>query len=127
MAMIPAINEPSVREDPAFMHPKIDWREAQDAHIFKVDVPGLTKEEVKVEVEDGRILQISGERTPEKVGKDDKWHRAERSVGKFFRRFRLPENAKMDQVKATLENGVLTVVIPKEKKEHKVKTIPVSG
>uniref|UniRef100_A0A7C9A194 SHSP domain-containing protein n=1 Tax=Opuntia streptacantha TaxID=393608 RepID=A0A7C9A194_OPUST len=127
MAMIPAVNEPSVKEDPAFMHPKIDWRETQDAHIFKVDVPGLTKEEVKVEVEDGRILRISGERTPEKVGKHDKWHRVERSVGKFFRRFRLPENAKMDQVKATLESGVLTVIIPKEKKERKVKTIPVSS
>ncbi|GFP86331.1 17.6 kDa class i heat shock protein 3 [Phtheirospermum japonicum] len=59
--------------------------------------PGLKKEEVKVEVEDGNVLQISGERSGEKEEKNDKWHRVERSSGKFLRRFRLPENAKLDE------------------------------
>ncbi|KAF3454620.1 hypothetical protein FNV43_RR05068 [Rhamnella rubrinervis] len=83
-------------------------------HVFKADVPGLRKEEVKVEVEDDRVLQIRGERNVEKEDKNDTWHRVERSSGKFMRRFRLPENAKMDQIKAGMENGVLTVTVPKE-------------
>ncbi|KAG6516278.1 hypothetical protein ZIOFF_026733 [Zingiber officinale] len=75
-----------------------------------------------------RVLQISGERTKEQEEKKDKWHRVERSSGKFLRRFRLPENAKVDQVKASMENGVLTVTIPKEEvKKPEVKSIEISG
>lgn len=96
--------------------------------MFKADVPGLKREEVKVEVEEGRILQISGEKSKEKEEKNDKWHRVERSSGKFLRRFRLPENAKMDQIKASMENGVLTVTVPKEdEKKPEVKSIDISG
>jgi HSP20 family protein len=52
----------------------------------------------------------------------------ERSSGKFVRKFRLPENAKMDQVKAAMENGVLTVTVPKEEiKKPQVKSIEISG
>ncbi|KAF4349447.1 hypothetical protein G4B88_026227 [Cannabis sativa] len=89
---------------------------------------GLKKEEVKVEVEDDRVLHISGERNVEKEDKNDTWHRVERSSGKFMRRFRLPENVKMDQIKAAMENGVLTVTVPKEEvKKPDVKSIEISG
>ncbi|KAL6518126.1 hypothetical protein OROMI_033827 [Orobanche minor] len=98
----------------ALANARIDWKETQESHVFKVDVPGLKKEEVKVEVEDGSILLISGERSKEQEEKNDRWHRVERSSGKFLRRFRLPENAKLDAVKAAMENGVLTVMVPKE-------------
>ncbi|KAI3458634.1 hypothetical protein Pfo_015297 [Paulownia fortunei] len=118
----------SARETSAVANTRIDWRETPEAHVFKADLPGLKKEEVKVEVEDGRILQISGERSKEQEEKTDTWHRVERSSGKFLRRFRLPENAKMDQVKATMDNGVLTVVVPKaEEKKPEVKAIDISG
>ena len=118
----------SARETTAIADARIDWKETPEAHVFKVDVPGLKKEEVKVEVEDGTILQISGERSKEQEEKNDKWHRVERSSGKFLRRFRLPENAKMDQVKAAMENGVLTVMVPKEEvKKPEVKAIDISG
>lgn len=110
------------------MNTNIDWKETADAHVFKADVPGLKKEEVKVEVEDDRVLQISGERNKEVEDMGDTWHRVERSSGKFVRRFRLPENAKVDQVKAAMENGVLTVTVPKvEVKKRDVKSIQISG
>jgi HSP20 family protein len=116
------------RENSAFVNTRIDWKETPEAHVFKADLPGLKKEEVKVGVEDDRVLQISGERNVEKEDKNDTWHRVERSSGKFLRRFRLPENAKMDQVKASMENGVLTVTVPKEEiKKPDVKAIEISG
>ncbi|XP_076945626.1 16.9 kDa class I heat shock protein 3-like [Bidens hawaiensis] len=107
---------------------RVDWKETPESHIFKADLPGLKKEEVKVEVEENRVLQISGERSREKEDKDDKWRRVERSFGKFVRRFRLPENAKVDEVKASMENGVLTVTVPKQEvKKPEVKAIEISG
>ncbi|EEF31969.1 18.1 kDa class I heat shock protein [Ricinus communis] len=121
-------NVPSTqRETAAMATTRVDWRETPEAHKFTVDLPGLKKEEVKVEVEDGRVLQISGERSREQEDKDDKWHRVERSSGKFLRRFRLPENAKMDEIKATMENGVLNVIVPKEEpKKPEIKSIEIS-
>ncbi|XP_004307593.1 PREDICTED: 17.8 kDa class I heat shock protein-like [Fragaria vesca subsp. vesca] len=114
-------------ETAAVANTRIDWKETPEAHVFKADLPGLKKEEVKVEVEEGKVLQISGERKVEKEDKSDKWHRVERSSGKFLRRFRLPENAKVGEVKAAMKNGVLTVTVPKQEvKKPDVKAIQIS-
>ncbi|KAH7532859.1 hypothetical protein FEM48_Zijuj04G0067300 [Ziziphus jujuba var. spinosa] len=60
--------------------------------------------------------------------KNDNWHRVKRSSGKFLSRFRLPENAKLDQIYGAMENGFLTVTIPKEDvKKPNIKTIEISG
>ncbi|XP_078444972.1 17.3 kDa class I heat shock protein-like [Wolffia australiana] len=119
---------PSLASSSAFSGASVDWKETPEAHVFKADLPGLKKEEVRVEVEDDRILQISGERTREKEERSDTWHRVERSSGKFVRRFRLPENAKVEEVRAAMENGVLTVTVPKvDLKKSKVKAIEISG
>ncbi|KAF3967046.1 hypothetical protein ACB098_01G256600 [Castanea mollissima] len=92
-----------------------DWKESPESHVFIADLPGLNKEEVNVQVvDDGRVLQISGERKEEKGDENVKWHMGERFRGKFLRRFRLPKNAKTDEVKASMENGVLTVTVPKQ-------------
>ncbi|KAL1348371.1 hypothetical protein HN51_024364 [Arachis hypogaea] len=118
----------SAREASAIASTRVDWKETPEAHVFNVDLPGLKKEEVKVEVEDGRVLQISGERSREQEQKDDRWHRVERSTGKFMRRFRLPENANMDEIRAAMENGVLTITVPKvEEKKPEIKSIQISG
>ncbi|XP_038891783.1 17.8 kDa class I heat shock protein-like [Benincasa hispida] len=118
----------SARETSAFANTRIDWKETPHAHIFTADLPGINKREVKVEVEEGRVLQISGERSKEQEEKNDKWHRIERSSGKFMRRFRLPENAKVEEVKASMENGLLTVTVPKvEQKKPDIKSIEISG
>ncbi|GFZ14951.1 HSP20-like chaperones superfamily protein [Actinidia rufa] len=125
---LPFVGGGTDRQTAALANVRIDWKETPEAHIIQADLPGLNKEEVKVEVEDGRILQISGEKKREKEEKTDKWHRVERSVGKFVRRFRLPENVRMDQIKATMENGVLNVIVPKqEEKQPEVKPIEISG
>ncbi|CAH8389671.1 unnamed protein product [Eruca vesicaria subsp. sativa] len=116
------------RENSAIVNARVDWRETPEAHVFKADLPGLKKEEVKVEIEDDSVLKISGQRHVEKEDKNDTWHRVERSSGQFTRKFRLPENVKMDQVKAAMENGVLTVTVPKaETKKADVKSIQISG
>ncbi|CAL4957982.1 unnamed protein product [Urochloa decumbens] len=127
-SLVPSVAASADRDTSAFANARIDWKETPEAHVFKADLPGVKKDEVKVEVEDGNVLVISGERSKEKEDKNDKWHRVERSSGKFLRRFRLPENAKVDQVKAGLENGVLTVTVPKaEVKKPEVKAIEISG
>ncbi|XP_038886219.1 17.3 kDa class I heat shock protein-like [Benincasa hispida] len=121
-------NTPSSGETTAIANTRIDWKETPEAHILKADLPGLKKEEVKVEVEEGRVVQISGERSKEEEERNEKWHRVERSMGKFMRRFRLPENAKMDEIKANMENGVLTVTVPKqEERKPQVKAIDIAG
>ncbi|CAN4106041.1 unnamed protein product [Withania somnifera] len=118
-------------ETSKFANPRVDWKETQEAHVFKADLPGLKKEEVKVEVEEERVLQISGEikgADKEEQKENETWRRIERPRGKFCRRFWLPENAKLDEVKASMENGVLTVTIPKQEiKKPEVKTIEITG
>ncbi|KAH7387550.1 hypothetical protein KP509_16G029300 [Ceratopteris richardii] len=109
-------NSSYARDVAAVANTQVDWKEIAEAHVFKANLPGLSKEEVKVQVQDGRVLQISGERKKEEVSHGEKWHRVERAHGSFLRRFRLPENAQVDKVSAAMENGVLTVTVPKIQK-----------
>ncbi|CAA7055699.1 unnamed protein product [Microthlaspi erraticum] len=113
----------------------IDWMESPNAHIFKINVPGYSKEDIKVQIEEGNVLSIRGERLKEeKEGKENLvWHVAEREAfsgtGEFLRRIELPENVKVDQVKAHVENGLLTVVVPKDTspKSSKTRTINITS
>lgn len=116
------------RDASSVANTQVDWKETPDAHIFKADLPGLNKEEIKVQVEDGNVLCISGQRSKEETHKDDNWHRIERSHGSFLRKFRLPENAKPDDMKAQVENGVLTITVPKvQQPKPEVKNIAITG
>ena len=99
----------------AVANTRVDWKETPESHIFTADMPGLKKEEVKIELQDKSTLRISGERHREEVKESDQWHRVERSSGRFMRQFRLPENVNVDSISAKLENGVLSVNVPKIK------------
>ncbi|KAM0010586.1 putative small heat shock protein HSP20 [Helianthus debilis subsp. tardiflorus] len=111
----------------------MDWFETPQAHFIKINVPGYSKEDVKVQVEEGNVLVVKAEAGKESKEKEKEtvWHVAERGGGLngFTREIELPEDVKVDQIKAQVDNGVLTVVLPKDlsPKLSKVRNIHVSS
>ncbi len=103
--------------------PPVDIAEDKDRITVSVDLPGLDRDDVKVAIEDNR-LTISGERKFEKKSEDREWSRVERAYGAFTRTFTLPNIIDTDHVEATMDRGVLTVVLPK-REEAKPKQIDV--
>jgi HSP20 family protein len=101
--------------------PPVDIKESGDALILAVELPGMSKENVHITLENN-VLTIAGERKFEKDVKEENYHRIERAYGEFARSFTLPGNVRYDQVDAKFDNGVLNVVLPKaeEAKPRKI-------
>jgi HSP20 family protein len=91
--------------------PAVDVRKCNGDLVVTAELPGLKKEEVKVELT-GENLVIQGERKREHTEDHEGYHRYERSYGHFYRAVPLPEGAKTDQVKAELQDGVLKISVP---------------
>ena len=91
--------------------PEIDVFEKDNRLVTKIDLPGMKKEDVKVEINDGRLV-ISGERKTEAEEMKEGFYRSERSYGSFYRTIPLPDAARVEDVKATFADGVLEVSIP---------------
>jgi HSP20 family protein len=101
--------------------PPVDIRETDEALVLNAEIPGLSKEDIEITVEQN-VLTISGERRFEKDVKEESYHRRERVYGRFSRAFSLPANVQAAKVDATVKDGLLTVVLPKaeESKPRKV-------
>ena len=92
--------------------PVVNTREADDAYYIEVELPGVKKEDINIDVDDN-TLTISGERKIKDEHKDDNFYKVESVYGKFERSFSLPENADTDKIEASSKNGVLEIKIPK--------------
>ncbi|MEM7581938.1 MAG: Hsp20/alpha crystallin family protein [Acidobacteriota bacterium] len=92
--------------------PAVDIRETDGAFVATADLPGLTKEDIDVSIEDN-VLTVSGERKFEDASDNGTFRRVERAYGTFRRSFTLPRGVDSSKVEAKFENGVLTLDIPK--------------
>lgn len=105
----PSLRRRAISE--AAWYPEIDVFEKDNRLVTKIDLPGMKKDDVKVEVTDG-YLAISGERKSEVEEKKNDFYRSERSFGSFYRAVPLPEGVKLEDVKASFADGVLEVSVP---------------
>jgi HSP20 family protein len=92
--------------------PPVDIRETEKEYLFKIELPEVKKEDLKVELEEG-TLKISGERKQEKEEEEARYHRVERSYGTFLRRFALPADADAARLQAEYKDGLLLVHLGK--------------
>ena len=101
--------------------PKIDVKETKDSVIVKAELPGVAEEDVTVEVSDG-VLTVSGEKKGEKEEEREGYYYKESFAGTFSRSISLPTEVKAEKTNAEMDNGVLTITVPKAeaKKPHKV-------
>jgi HSP20 family protein len=101
--------------------PAMDLMERDDHFLLKADLPGLSEDDVSIEVQDG-TLTVTGERREEHEQRERGWYRLERQLGRFSRSLTLPEGVDPDGIAAEFDRGVLQVRIPKpeERKPRRV-------
>lgn len=105
--------------------PKVDILENEKGYELSVAVPGLNKEDFKIDLNDN-FLTISGERKFTKERKESNLHVVETQYGNFSRSFSLPENVDAAKIQATYNNGILEILIPKDEKKTLKTTIKVN-
>jgi len=105
--------------------PPIEIRERNNQLEITAELPGLGKDDVKVEMTDDGLV-IQGERKQESETEEGGVHRSERSYGRFYRLIPIPEHAKADQAKAEFKDGVLRIRVPLPEHEANKRQIPIS-
>lgn len=110
-----------VRTSPRRWIPAMDVAETDDQYVLRADLPGLSEDDVRVELEDN-ILTISGKRSSAHEESKNGYHRVERSYGSFSRSVALPEGVDADGIQANFDKGVLEVKVakPEQIKPRKV-------
>ena len=96
----------------------VDVSETEDEIIVKADLPGFTKDEVTIKASEN-VLEIEAEHKEKKEEKKGRMYISERKYGKFYRAITLPAAVDFEKAKAKMENGVLTVKLPKKEKAKK--------
>eukprot|EP01066_Platyproteum_vivax_P003789 Platyproteum_vivax@DN14761_c0_g1_i1.p1 len=111
----PAPDETAIqqREEAVFL-PRVDVKETETAVAVHAELPGIPKESIKLEINDG-VLTLSGERKQQETKQGENWVFSERSYGKFSRSFRLPVTCKEDDISAKYNHGILEIEVPKVK------------
>uniref|UniRef100_A0A0C9RR22 TSA: Wollemia nobilis Ref_Wollemi_Transcript_408_629 transcribed RNA sequence n=1 Tax=Wollemia nobilis TaxID=56998 RepID=A0A0C9RR22_9CONI len=108
----------------------VDVKETPKEYVFYTDVPGLTKSDIQVHVEDGKVLVMKFQGKRKREGEEEeecKYLRIERKTNrKFVRKFTLPGDADVDKISASCADGVLTVTVPRIPPVKKSKTIEIS-
>ena len=108
--------------------PAMDLVETRDHFVLKADLPGMSEEDLKIEVEDN-VLSISGERKAEQQDEQQGFYRVERAFGHFSRTLTLPKGVDAGAVTAGFDRGVLEVRIPKPEaaKPRRIEITPTGG
>jgi len=104
--------------------PAMDLVESGDHFVLRADLPGMSEEDIQIELEDG-TLTVSGERKDEHEERQEGFHRLERSFGAFSRSLTLPKGVDADAVSAKFDRGVLEIRIPKPE-ERKPRRISIA-
>lgn len=107
-----------------FWKPLADVKETDKEVVMHMELPGIKKENINIDVKDG-VLTVSGERKEEKKTEHEKYHRTERSYGSFKRSMMLPKGITDKDIKASCQDGVLEVSFPRPEKSE-VKKITVA-
>ena len=118
-------NESIARNGGSVFSPKVDVIENENSYEVQLAVPGVNKEDFKIEVNDN-YLTVSGERKFTSEKKDKNYHSVETQYGSFSRSFTLPENVDGTKINAKYNNGILELTIPKDEKKVLKQTIKVS-
>ncbi len=106
--------------------PAVDIQEKEDKYIVKAELPGMKKDDINVEFNNGRLV-IRGEKKFEHEDKKKDFHRIESYYGSFHRSFEIPEEVKEEDIKAEYKNGILELSIPvKEPEKKKTKKIKIN-
>lgn len=106
--------------------PTLDVQHCGGNLVVSAELPGLKKEDVKVEIFEDTLV-IQGERKQEHKQDHEGYHRFERNYGRFYRAIQLPQGAKADDIKAELKDGILKVSVPVPEESKKSRQVPVSG
>jgi len=115
---------PATPVTPEVWAPKVDVQRCNGNLVVTAELPGLKKEEVKVEMTEDALL-LQGERKLEHNEDHEGYHRYERSYGKFYRSIPLPEGVKTEAAKAELTDGVLKITVPVAEAKNAARQIPV--
>ncbi len=94
--------------------PATDVQETDTELLVHVELPGLSKSDIKVNMDNG-VLTVQGEKQHASGEKENRYHVSERAYGRFARSFTLPSEVEAEKIKAGFENGVLTLTLPKVK------------